>query len=509
MNKISEKITSKITKRIISSIFVVGVLIVILFLAQNFLFQSTSINDDNPVVALKDENGNQITASKVLLDGEDLGAKSGQFELDELEIGSHTFVIIWNGARYEETIYYLGEDDNSIIIQLLNPVNTLVSVWEKNLNEPISDITVYVDGENKGTTNNDGECYVLLSPGDHTFKLSGDGVSLTKIRTVGLTNSFIEFEIEKSISITMYINDKLTYDPLKGVKIYLDGSLKGETSDNGILEINNIEYGIHQISCNYKDVIESSTINVNDENDYFSFSISAPRAVTLQFYDEETNNPIKEMDVYLDDVLCGKTTRDGQLYVDSVSPELHKISMDVPGHSGMIDEYITVNIEDTITMDIDVPNPEFQVSIDAYSYYDYFALEEKGYISVTLTNTGEVDSSGTAVLVLLYNSDDYSIVRASKILEFGSLVPLPKGGRSLTKEWAEITAFKFGPEEAIVVVILDNWGYTPENNEMFNEVKVSNSILTEFILSTGNYIANNPEEVIGTIAKIILIASGL
>jgi len=89
-----------------------------------------------PVIALESEEGTPITASQVTLDGQDMGSVSGKVEVEALEGGDHTIIIIWNGAKYEKDFYYGGKE-KVILIQLPNPVNTLVSVWEKNLNKPI------------------------------------------------------------------------------------------------------------------------------------------------------------------------------------------------------------------------------------------------------------------------------------------------------------------------------------------------------------------------------------
>ena len=487
------------------AIFVAIILVAFIFIL-NFDKDPSGITVDsnnNPIVSLQDDNGNSITASKVILDGRDLGAQQGNFELNDLELGIHTLIVIWNGARYEETFYY-SSGENTITVQLLAPVNTLISVWEKNLNQPISNVAVYVDGEKKGTTNNDGECYVMLAPGDHTFRLTGNGVSVTKIRTVGLTSSLIEFEVEKTETITIYVNDKLTLQPIEGVKIYLDGLEKGETSVYGYLEINNVKYGSHQISYEYMGVLESKSISVSVDTTYFSFSISIPRTITLNFYDEETGISIKEMNVYIDDELYGRTTRDGQFYVDSILPGLHKIGMDIPGYTGMIDEYINIDVEDSISIYIDVPNPVFQIGVEGRTWWNF---DELGEVTVSLRNMGEINSMGTSVLVLVYLKNDISTPIATHVFDFPSLVPTKDGGHSVEQTWTDISAFVWGEEEIVVVAVFDSWSYTPHNGEIVSQIAIPDSLVTQLGVSALKYISEHPE-LIGTglsiLAKLVI-----
>jgi len=455
-----------------------------------------------PVIALESEDGTPITASQVTLDGQDMGSVSGTVEVEALEGGDHTIIIIWNGAKYEKDFYYGGKE-KIILIQLPNPVSTLVSVWEKNLNKPIPNVITYVDGERKGTTNVDGVCTFMLAPGDHTFKLTGDGVSLTKVRAVGPTSGTIEFEVEKAETIVVEVTDTLTGKPVEDAEIYLDGGYKGETSVSGNLEISNVKDGSHQIEVKYKGVPESKSVTVSSVNTLFGFSISIPRTVTLTVHDTETGLSVREIDVYVDDELRGTTTRDGKLIIENILPGHHTIGLDVPGYTGMVNNYIEVGTQEIISLDVDVPNPKFVVGVDAYSYLKGLS-GEFGDVQVTLSNVGEVDSSGTSILVLVYRDDDLTMPIASKPLQFPSLVPTQHGGELVEREWTDIDAFVWGPGEIVVVVVYDGWRYTPQNEQVVNQANVPPSMFAGIAYSVGQYLEQHPEEVVNTIAKIVI-----
>ena len=455
-----------------------------------------------PVIALENEEGTPITASQLTLDGQDMGSVSGTVEVEALEGGDHTIIIIWNGAKYEKGFYYGGKE-KVILIQLPNPVSTLVSVWEKNLNKPILNVIIYVDGEKKGTTNVDGTCTFMLAPGDHTFKLVGDGVSLTKVRAVGPTSGTIEFEVEKAETIVVEVTDTLTGQAVENVGIYLDGDYKGETLLNGNLEISNVTDGSHQIEVTYKGVSESRSVTVSSANTLFSFSIPIPRTVTLIVHDTETGLSVREIDVYVDGEFRGTTTRDGEFIIENILPGHHTVGVDVPGYTGMVNKYIEVGTQEMISLDVDVPNPVFVVGVDANNYHTLLS-GEYGNVFVTLANVGEVNSEGTQVLVLVYTEDDLDTPITSKVLPFPSLVPTQHGGYQVEKDWTDIDAFVWGPEEIVVVVLYDGWRYTPQNEQVVNQANVPSSMFTQVAYSVGQYLKEHPEEVADTIAKIVI-----
>lgn len=465
-----------------------------------FMIMSTGCSA-TPVIALESEEGIPITASQVTLDGQDMGSVSGTVEVEALEGGDHTIIIIWNGAKYEKDFYYGGKE-KVILIQLPNPVSTLVSVWEKNLNKPIPNVIIYVDGEKKGTTNVDGACTFMLAPGDHTFKLTGDGVSLTKVRAVGPTSGTIEFEVEKVETIVVEVTDTLTGQAVENAEIYLDGVYKGETSVNGNLEISNVKDGSHQIEVTYKGVSESKSVTVSSVNTLFGFSISIPRTVTLTVHDTETGLSVREMDIYIDGELRGTTTRDGKLIIEHILPGHHTVGLDVPGYTGMVNKYVEVGTQEIISLDIDAPNPVFIVGVDANSYWNLGG--EFGNVFVTLSNVGEVNSEGTQVLVLVYRDDNLTMPIASKVLSFPSLVPTPYGGHQVEKDWPDIDAFVWGPGEIVVVVVFDGWRYTPQNEQVVNQANVPSSMFAGIAYSVGQYLEQHPEEVVNTITQIVI-----
>lgn len=460
------------------------------------LFIGTVPQGAKASIILKDEQGNPITASKIILDGADLGSATGEITSEDLDVGEHTLIIFWNGAQYTKTFYFNGEE-TIILIRLSSPVETRISVWNKNLNQPIADVVVYVDGEVKGTTGTDGLVTVTLEPGSHTFRLLGSGVSHEGIRAVSSEASFVEFKVGRTSIVTVTVLDELTGFPVKGATVYIDAVCKGETSASGSLEISDVKDGSHEIEARYKGSSESKSVTVTQTTTSFSLSIPVPRTITLTVTDEETGLPADGIDIYVDDAKKGATTQNGELVIEDILPGRHKVGLDVSGYTGMVERYIDVGMQENIPLTIDMPNPRFYAEMSVWESYGW---QVYGNVEVRLRNMGEVNSQDTAVLILVYiPQDNPDAPVATRLLEFGSLAP----GATSPPERVEIPEFAMFKQEYVVAVVLDRCEYTPQNEEAIGEITVPPSIFEQWTLEAKQYLQEHPE-IIGKIAGFLL-----
>lgn len=452
-------------------------------------------------IMLKDEQGNPITASKIIIDGADLGSATGEITPRVLDTGEHTIIIFWGGAKYTKTFYYSGEE-TIILVQLSNPVETRISVWNKDLNQPIANVTVYVDGEVQGATSTDGLITVTLEPGSHTFRLLGSGVSHEEIRAVSAEANFVEFRVERTSVITISVSDELTGGPVEDAAVYVDAVYKGETSAGGSLEISDVKDGQHQIEVRYKNLSTEESIMVTQTATSFSLSIPVPRTITLTVNDEKTGFPADGIDTYVDDTLKGTTTQAGELIIEDILPGTHKVSLDVPGYTQMVEKYIDVGVEESIPLTIDMPNPSFVVTAELNSWYDWLHLDEKGRVIVTLTNMGELPSEGTIAVVFVYRMDTYQKI-AERTITFGQIPPYPQSGSSKSEDTGEMSEFVWGPTEEAVVIVVDKSDYVPEDEQGMTKISNSVSVVGQALRDAIEWVRDNPE-IIGKIARIFV-----
>jgi hypothetical protein len=231
-------------------------------------------------------------------------------------------------------------------------------------------------------------------------------------------------------------------------------------------------------------------------------TIQLKSRITLNVNDTETGAAVDAIDVYVDGTFKGKTTQDGQLDLTNISPGRHRIGLDVPGAEGMVERYITVGEEDQVTLTIDMPNPSFVVTADVEDRYDWLSLEEKGRVTVTLTNMGELPSEGTIAVVFVYRMDTYEKI-AERTITFGQIPPYPQSGSSISKDTGEMSEFVWGPTEEAVVIVVDKSKYVPQDEQGMTRISNSITVVGRALRDAIEWVKNNPE-IIGTIAKIFI-----
>lgn len=225
--------------------------------------------------------------------------------------------------------------------------------------------------------------------------------------------------------------------------------------------------------------------------------------------DEETGKPIGRVDggyarVILDDVDQGYVTDYGELRIEGVNPGTHELVVVVP-YYGEVKRFVEVGSGQTVpaTFEINMPNPVFQVGVEAKTRWTIIPPDELGDIKVTLTNIGDADSRSTSVLVLVYKEDDLTTPIATKILDYPSLVPRGRGGESVTREWIGAD-FVWGPKEIVAIVVYDAWPFTPQNDKVVSQIAAPSSVVSELTYSIANYLKQHPEVVIKTVAQILI-----
>jgi len=269
----------------------------------------------------------------------------------------------------------------------------------------------------------------------------------------------------------------------------------------------------------------------------------AQGTIILYLEDKETRKPIGRVGniyplVFIDDVVQGFVTDTGKMRIERLSPGPHKLTVNIP-YYGNYSDYVNVNAWQTldITVAVDMPNPIFDVAIHVEQKY----LREKGTIYVTITNTGNMPSMHTQLLLLIFRDDSPTTPVDQALLYVGELSPPPFTGTSgLTKSdvksqllsnqlfpyiipsqppeycfepklytntktltW-ETWAFEPGVSETIVAVILDNWPYTPQNRQVVGEINIPVDQQESIIATVMDWIKNRLGPILDAIVTIAL-----
>jgi len=286
-------------------------------------------------------------------------------------------------------------------------------------------------------------------------------------------------------------------NPLTASKVILDDVDLGPAT--GEIEVGILDVGNHTLIIFISDAQFIKTFYFSGQDTIY---IQLKSSITLNISDIETGVAIDAIDVYVDGTYKGETTQDGQLDLTNISPGRHRIGLDVPRAEGMVERYIDVGEEDQVTLTVDMPNPSFVVTAKVDTWYDWWHLDEKGRVTATLTNMGELPSEGTIAVVFVYRMDTYQKI-AERIITFGEIPPYPQVGSSSPEDTGEISEFVWGPTEEAVVIVVDKSKYVPQDEQGMTRISNSISVVGQALRDSIEWVRNNPQ-IIGTIAKIFV-----
>jgi len=170
----------------------IAAVLVVTTLALVTHFQASSPLQGQATLEFRDEQGREVTATKVLIDGNDWGS-GGSISIKGLDIGSHTLIIFIGDAQYTKAFYFSGQD--TVTIQLKSRITLNLS--DSETSAAVDAIDVYVDGTFKGKTTQDGQLDLAdIAPGRHRIGLDVPGAQ-------GMVERYIDVGVENQASLTV------------------------------------------------------------------------------------------------------------------------------------------------------------------------------------------------------------------------------------------------------------------------------------------------------------------
>ncbi len=266
-----------------------------------------------PVLALSNEQGQELTPERVVIDGKTLEAKS-KVLLSDLAVGEHDIIIVIKGVEYNKKINF---DGSSLSLTVEDPIETTVFVVSSSTNSPQSGISVYSDASFKCTTDAKGTCAFFEKPGKHSIKLQGNNYLKEELRTIGKDSNSFTFYTDEKLTIKVKILDRENNQPVKDATIEADGVVKGNTNSDGELTVLEIKSGPHSFGVSYRGLSEKNVYDVTQNNQIVNLYIVTPKTITVNVRDEFDNTPL-EADVYLNGQWKGKATS-GRLEIKDIA----------------------------------------------------------------------------------------------------------------------------------------------------------------------------------------------
>ncbi len=320
------------------------------------------------VLSLKDEKGGEVKPDSVVIDNKDQQATS-RITIDGFEKGDHDIIVIVKGAKYKKPFVYNGESIDLIIEE---PVKTSVFVLTKS-GASLSGVSVYSDAELKCTTDSNGVCNFLESPGKHSIKLQAPGLFVEELKQVDKNSNSFTFKVERKFKLTVRVLDRDdTNKPIKGAIVKVSAQPAGETDSNGDVSPPELLEGTYVFEASYGAVSEKETKEINSQSQIITIYLSVPKTIVINAKDELDSTPLQDAEVWLEGQFRGKTDSSGKLEIKSVPNGDYNLRINVKYKT---QDKIASEVSQTITVSSD--KREFTVQLKAPKSITLTVIDEE------------------------------------------------------------------------------------------------------------------------------------
>lgn len=222
--------------------------------------------------------------------------------------------------------------------------------------------------------------------------------------------------------------------------------------------------------------------------------------VMLELVDTETDEFIKNIDVYVDDKKVGTTSQRGDVRA-LLSLGEHSLKLVIPKFGELNVGYIVVETATSrLVRHVDMPNPSLSLSCKVEEWIEWTPLPNAmGKVTVTLANVGDLQSEDTMALVLIYDEDEGAII-SQELIRIGSIAP----GERTTKISGTLDT-SYWHTDYFCVVILDRSRYIPSFD--IYDLTGPGSVIDDIAHEVTEYLREHPE-VGGMILKAFIALVG-
>jgi len=150
-------------------------------------------------------------------------------------------------------------------------------------------------------------------------------------------DSCLIYVVEITGTLTLKVRDKQSDISLSGVKVHLNGSLQGETGEDGTFTIAGLEAGVYNLTLQktgyytWKGIVQ---IHPGQTTEVSAYLEKMPEIGDLKILvvEEDTLQSIPNAQIYIDDQMTGKTGAYGSIIVKNVQAGIHTITIIAEGY---------------------------------------------------------------------------------------------------------------------------------------------------------------------------------
>jgi len=248
------------------------------------------------------------------------------------------------------------ESSDRTVQYLLFPNDILgIRVIDSGTSSPIQGAEVYIDNTLVGKTDADGGLQLHLERAKrYTFRITATDYQPYQ-ETIYLDEDdvFLGVELSKSAySVSIAVFDEAT-KPIEGAEVYLNGTLKGRTSQYGRFTLSNLPAGTYEIMVRASGYADwSETRRISGEGEEIVVELGYNRAdVTFNVKDVD-RNALAGVTIVIDDEVAGVTDGQGSLTRSLVTNRVYNVTAACEGYRN-------------ISVEVDIPagTTEFSVPL--------------------------------------------------------------------------------------------------------------------------------------------------
>ncbi len=150
-------------------------------------------------------------------------------------------------------------------------------------------------------------------------------------------DSCLIYVVEISGTLTLIVREKQSNISLNGVKVYLNGSLQGETGEDGTFTIAGLETGVYNLTLKktgyytWKGIVQ---IHPGQTTEVSAYMEKMPEVGDLKILvvEENTLQSIPNAQIYIDDQMKGTTGAYGSITINNLQAGPHTITVIAEGY---------------------------------------------------------------------------------------------------------------------------------------------------------------------------------
>ncbi|HOI12885.1 MAG TPA: PEGA domain-containing protein [Methanoculleus sp.] len=249
-------------------------------------------------------------------------------------------------------------------------VTLRISVTDKQTDDALADASIYVDGDYVGRTASDGTySYVHSGKKDLNLKIVRKGYR-NWVDYVDYDESRIDIEmVREDVTLTFELYDAATLKPVVGSVVRVEGTDYSDsevTGSSGSVkfpvkagELYNVEIR----ASGYYDL--SKTVQMENSDRSVQYWLFSNDLLAIQVRDAGTLAPLKDAEVYIDNVRAGVTDADGRLPLHLERAKRYSFRVTAPDYQPYQESrYLEV---DNVLLTVDLSKSAYPVSITAFN----------------------------------------------------------------------------------------------------------------------------------------------